>query len=633
MARTGDEPDAEALVRTLEEAGYRVLRRQSGWHECLLERDDERWHGTGHDAEAALLDALNRALPSHLARLALAGWIGRETAMAERARDARPAPSEPELPFAAGPSPPAAASSTLAPEPATASEEPALVGEAPVAWETPPASEAARGQGRVFQLHQEEAIEMLEELEQEIRATVDEAALWAPERQRLLILKWIGFARGVQDQSRAKGIESRVYAIAQDLGRLAKIWWPGSVPALQLTAEPSACRHGLALEPRTWGEVAEAATERLLALLDSDESQGLGEQGWADDANLDPPPADPDSDLRSIARKLEELTGPLDHAPPPRDLRELGEGVLEDARQWAEKLRWMRGSVEDSWTWGAAFGRLRWMSWGFGRRTPLVEVLDPSFRPLRTWAQYLGYDPQKKEKVKQKNQILKSFPGDNGSADRDELLGWLHRALECELLSSERLAEMLEPHRGVLGELGPDSLPGLERRHRKKLRKLRARLGGEAAAEALSAETEEEEQEEDRDEPASGAAGRTQPLDERLLGAVRASVAGRRALLVTNRADPDLDLILEQTFGFASVEHCEHSDRRIQSAAKRIVGGSYDFVLSATGFQPHKVDAKLRKACVDADIPYVRVNRARRQACLRALARELGLLQQHGLAS
>ena len=54
---------------------------------------------------------------------------------------------------------------------------------------------------------------------------------------------------------------------------------------------------------------------------------------------------------------------------------------------------------------------------------------------------------------------------------------------------------------------------------------------------------------------------------------------------------------------------------------------------SATGFQSHKVDSKLRKACLDAAIHYVRVNRALPEACLRALARELGILHRHGLAS
>jgi hypothetical protein len=484
-----------------------------------------------------------------------------------------------------------------------------------------------------FSLHEDEALAMLDELWGEIHATVDDGALLVPERQRLLILRWISAARAVQDQASTRVVQTRVHAVAQELGRLGRTWWPGSVPALQLNAEPSQCRAALEVDAdlRTWADVAAAAAERLERMAETDEARGQGELGWSDDASLQPPCAEPEAELKSIVRKLEELTGPLDG--PPSFAADAGavHEVLAELRPRAEKLRWLRGAVEDTWTWGAAMGRLRWVTRQIGGRTPLHEVLDPSFTPLRTWAQRLGYDPQKKERTRQKNQILKSFPGGNGRLEREDLLAWLRGALDCELISGDRLAEILEPHRELLGDLGPEVVPGLERRHRKKLRKVQERLNGEAAPAGADGLQEPGEPLEEEADAAHAPAAGVRTLDDRLLSEVRSRTHGKRALLVTNRADPELVRSLEDTFGFSTLEHCDNADRRIQSAAKRIQSGSYDFVLSATGFQSHKVDDKLRRSSVDADVPYVRVNRARRQACLRALAREFGLLQRHGL--
>ena len=95
--------------------------------------------------------------------------------------------------------------------------------------------------------------------------------------------------------------------------------------------------------------------------------------------------------------------------------------------------------------------------------------------------------------------------------------------------------------------------------------------------------------------------------------------------MVTNRNDPALASKLQELFGFASVEIVDNAQRRIEAAAQRVATGKYDFVFAATGFLPHKVDGSLMQACRDAKKLYVRVNRGRPLACIRALARELGL--------
>jgi hypothetical protein len=106
---------------------------------------------------------------------------------------------------------------------------------------------------------------------------------------------------------------------------------------------------------------------------------------------------------------------------------------------------------------------------------------------------------------------------------------------------------------------------------------------------------------------------------------VRAQTQGRRALFVSNREDPELGARLEELLGI-TVTWCDGSLRRVQAQCERISRGSYDIVLSATGFQVHGVDSALARACSSASIAYVRVNRGRPLATMQAIAREFGLV-------
>jgi hypothetical protein len=60
------------LRALLSAAGYEIRFRTSGWTECLVLRERERWPGRGESEDAALDDALGRMLPSHVARELLA---------------------------------------------------------------------------------------------------------------------------------------------------------------------------------------------------------------------------------------------------------------------------------------------------------------------------------------------------------------------------------------------------------------------------------------------------------------------------------------------------------------------------------------------------------------------------------
>jgi hypothetical protein len=109
-----------------------------------------------------------------------------------------------------------------------------------------------------------------------------------------------------------------------------------------------------------------------------------------------------------------------------------------------------------------------------------------------------------------------------------------------------------------------------------------------------------------------------------LAALVRSRTQGKKALFVSNREDPELGTRLEELLGI-EITWCDGSLRRVQAQCERIKGGSYDLILSATGFQVHGVDSALARAASSGDVPYVRVNRGRPVACVQAIAREFGL--------
>lgn len=109
-----------------------------------------------------------------------------------------------------------------------------------------------------------------------------------------------------------------------------------------------------------------------------------------------------------------------------------------------------------------------------------------------------------------------------------------------------------------------------------------------------------------------------------MINTLREHVAGKTALFVTNRADPELHRTLERELGL-SITWCEGQPRRIDAQCDSIARGRYDLVLCATGFQSHATERLLCPAARRAGVPYVRVNKGRLAACVQALARDFGL--------
>jgi hypothetical protein len=106
-----------------------------------------------------------------------------------------------------------------------------------------------------------------------------------------------------------------------------------------------------------------------------------------------------------------------------------------------------------------------------------------------------------------------------------------------------------------------------------------------------------------------------------LLDLVRGMTSGKRLVFVSNRRDPDLELRLKDLLPEAALEWRVAEPKRLETLGESIQQGAFDVVLAAIGFQSLATDHLLARACRLARVKYLRVNRGRPNACLRALAR------------
>ena len=180
--------------------------------------------------------------------------------------------------------------------------------------------------------------------------------------------------------------------------------------------------------------------------------------------------------------------------------------------------------------------------------------------------------------------------------------------------------------RPVVLELEDDALPDADRRLRRRLRDLKAHLRN--ASDLGAADHPEPDSDDDTVQVShaalAGAGVGEEVLDDSLTALVRARVRGKSALFVSNRDDPDLKARLEEKLGL-EITWCDGNPRKVQAQCESISRRSYDLVLIATGFQAHMIDGILARAARAGGVPYVRVFKGRPLACVRALARTLGL--------
>jgi hypothetical protein len=706
------------LRRLLDETGYRVLFRTSGWAECFVHRDVERWEGRGRTEDEALADALAKMLPSHLAEDVLrrvvsagepqsfqsgGGAEGKTAALStpiaapltdggvpvvradletssqlpaasalERGRDhvedvpAPPAPivhaplASEALPFRASVAdhaaldPPALAPETLASEalasvapgtPDPSSSSVVLVAEASKPAPSRPSADApverververveSFSSGRsqlaaVAKLRPADALDAVERQLAGIEDRLGALARMSGERQRLHMMVWICRARSIEEALPGlRDVEQAVARVARRLTEIGKMFWPGSVRALQLSARPADVRRELhaswASDPANWRD-ATALAERLLDehLAKSTEA-GLDDDGWADLASCTPRPADPDALLQEVDGIIKGLLVPPGEVPNGR-AGDLPSADLDRLVTSARKLRWVRGAVHDDVAWGVAVGRLRRALPSLGERGARVrDTLDNRTKPSAPWAKILGEAPAEPKSApgESPEELRAALPA--ASVTKEGLLAWLIRAFD--VLNTPELVALLVPLKGELDAFDEDTLNHSDRRVRRRLRELvkRVAAAAEAPPETPREDAKQKEAAREAEEAAAEDSTASHALDA-LAARVRQETEGRRVLFVSNREDPDLGARLTELLGI-EITWCDGSLRRVQAQCERIKGGSYNLVLSATGFQVHGVDAALSRAASAASVPYVRVNRGRPVACVQAIAREFGL--------
>ena len=296
-----------------------------------------------------------------------------------------------------------------------------------------------------------EALEAVEKVLAEIEDRLPHLARMCSERQRLHMLAWICRARAVEEaQPGAREVEHAVARVARRLTEIGKMFWPGSVRALQLSARPADVRREMhaswASEPASWRE-ATVLSERLLSEhLAKSADAGLDEDGWADGAARTPRPADPDGLFEEVDAELKAMLVPPGEVPNAR-VGELNGAELDQLVAAARKLRWLRGTVRDDVAWGVAMGRLRRSVPSLGDRSGRVrDALDHRTKPSAPWAKLLGEMPSEPVAAsgESPDELRAALPA--ASTTKEGLLTWLIRAFD--VLNTPDLVALVLPLKG-----------------------------------------------------------------------------------------------------------------------------------------------------------------------------------------
>lgn len=469
-----------------------------------------------------------------------------------------------------------------------------------------------------------EALDTVEKQLASIEERLAHLARMAGERQRLHMMVWICRARAVEEaHPGVRDVEQAVARVARRLTEIGKMFWPGSVRALQLSARPADVRREMhatwAAEPSNWREATILAERLLDEHLTKSVEQGLDEDGWADAAARTPRPGDPDALFEQVDADIKSILIPPGEVPNGR-AGDLSSAEFERLLAAARKLRWLRGGVRDDLAWGIAVGRMRRAVPSLGDRAARVrDVLDHRTKPPVPWAKVLGEAPGDQAAPGVNTEELRAALPEAGTS-KEGLLAWLIKAFDA--LNTPELVDLVVPYRDVLDSFGEDTLNHDDRRVRRRLRELVKRVAAAATKPQTPPPPPKSEPARDLEETID------EPVAEHALAAlaarVRAQTQGKKALFVSNREDPELGARLADLLGI-DIAWCDGALRRVQAQCERIKGGSYDLVLSATGFQVHGVDSALARAASSAGVPYVRVNRGRPVACVQAIAREFGM--------
>lgn len=671
------------LRQLLEKSGYTLAFREDDWVKCLVSGHSEQWLGKGFDENGALQDVARQMFPSRVALDLLDVGL---VALAQPAVEV-PIPDTPDLSAPTGNEPEKA---PPAPEP-EAEKEPAVVAPAPVAVDPIPepeptpepvavdptpelvdattqkpvtpqevisfvagdepvenfdlqTKEASYAGDKTYvapsieteeeeeeeKLSKEEGLEIVRGILDELEDNIEDVALMSTTHQKLQIADWIFRGRTIQEQFlRDREVEEAVHKIAQRLTDVCKTFWPGSVQALQVYSTPLQALDGLVRTnkaPFKWAEAAEIIEQQIQT---TEGRRDYDDFGWRDISQLKPDAPDPHAILCEAVTKIEsvigELGGPLDNKRKvigsDKIVNEIEELVMA-----AHLLRWVRRSVADKMKWGRAMGALRWASRQSRTGTnALREILGEDYRPSKPWAEMLGRNPEVNRKNRLRKEVMTEMPA-AGWLEED-LMGWLHNAFQ--VLTNPQIAKMAGAVQSEILEFTNADFADKDRLTRSRLRKLQGilRNGQDLSRVDLPSEGELDDGVPEPEESTTKSNKNVDPT-ELILVEVQKMVAGKHILFVTNRADVRLQESLEENLKCKVTLKDGGNPRTMKSVRKSVSGARYDYVLMATGFNNHSADAALCRVTKAQGIPYVRVQKGRLAATIRALGRAFNLSPQ-----
>jgi hypothetical protein len=476
-----------------------------------------------------------------------------------------------------------------------------------------------------------EALELLDALEDEILADGETVATMSPSHQRMQIAAWIFQARTVQEDFRIaklvpKDIENRVHGIALRLTHLCKIYWPGNVIALSLFCTPSQALEGIiptSRKPATWAE-ATTILSTYMEEVEPARRPPRDDHGWPDVTLLHPSPPSPATVVMEARILIDKMTGHvaghLDELRGKVHVEDITTG-LEDLILAAHLLRWTRRCSPDLDLWGRAMGILRWCSReGREAARPLAEVIDENYMPPRAWAELLGRDPEVNRRKRAQREVLERLP-EVGWLEED-LLAWLRKAFIA--FNNPQIAKMAEAVRDDILTLSKADFADADRSTRSRLHKLQSIL--RTGAPALHVDLPRIEELLPSEEPESVESVERLDPGERMLQQVRAMTTGKHILFVSNRDDERLREELERDLGCEVTLKNGGNPRLMKAIVDSVAANRYNIVCMATGFNNHSADANLCRKTKAEGIPYVRVQKGRRTATIRALGRAFNLI-------
>lgn len=602
----------------LERFGYAFVVKEGEWVRCAITGHGEQWLGKGLDEETAIQDACNLMFPSKVARHFLTSQLSgaepsklTEKSSAEIQTQEGTAKTEPVVkkkPKLGSVKPKSLESKVIVDV-----RNPEFQPRKTKIYVAPPDPEPEEPK-----ISKEEALELVQAILHEMDDSFEDLARMSSQYQRLHISSWIFRARAVEEQQRHDEVVETVHRIALRLTDWCKVFWPGSIRALQAYTQPTHALDGLIQHktmPKTWAEAASMIDEHLSAEL---AKSGRDEFGWSDFTFLRPEAPNPDKVLDEAITKIESVIGGLGGSLDDKRRQVTAATVqaeMEELVLAGHLLRWVRKNANAK-KWGIAMGALRW-SCRQARRgsSALTSILSDTYKPEDSWAAVLGRDPELNKKNRVRKKVMEALPEENWL--EEDLMEWLENAFQ--VFTNPEIAKLSEAVHAQIMELTNADFADADRRTRSRLHKLQSILRTRSVDLSKIKVPEPVDTEIDDDEEDT-MTNRVDPTQE-LLKEVQKITEGKAILFVTNRPEERLHRDLERSLKAKIHYKVGDTSRTMKPIIQSVSADRYDMVLMAAAFSNHTADTALCRATKAEGLPYIRVQKGRLASTIRAIGR------------